>query len=145
MTRILTPSRPPLPTLLRWLAGIDLFVALGAFGGGAALIAQPDGSLIGLPLSALEHAPFDNYLIPGLLLCIVIGGSALVAGVAHLLRTRTSGQLSLFAGVVLVGWIVVQMLLLRDATWLQGVYLGIGILQVTLALRALGRAAVGPR
>lgn len=140
MTTTQAPRRK-LPATLRWLSAIDLFVAVTAIFGGVTLFTDPSGRSLGLPVSLLERSPFETYLIPGLVLAVLVGGFALFAGVAHLVRWRFAGQASLFAGLVLVGWIVVQVLLTRELHWLHGLYFGIGVVQIGLALRALGLAA----
>ena len=45
---------------------------------------------------------------------------------------------------VLVGWIVVQVLMIRELHWLDGLYFGIGIglAQIALAFRALSCATL---
>ncbi|MEI7727787.1 MAG: hypothetical protein WCK09_21960, partial [Bacteroidota bacterium] len=50
------------------------FLALSAIGGGGALIVSPSGKLIGgLPLSILEHSPFTDFLVPGIILFLILG------------------------------------------------------------------------
>lgn len=141
MTGSQTRGRVLLPGLLRWLVALDLLVAAASFAGGAALIARPDGGLLALPLAVLEHSPFATFLVPGLFLFFVVGGTAFVAGAAHLFRVGTAGQLSLLAGVTLVVWTVVQMTMIRDVHWLHATYLAVGFAQIALVLRALRRAA----
>lgn len=50
-----------------------LFQAISALPSALLLIIKPSGQLLGKPLSHLEHAPFNNFLIPGLFLFIVLG------------------------------------------------------------------------
>ena len=50
------------------------FLGLSAIGGGGALIISPSGVLLGgLPLSILERSPFNNFLVPGIILFVVLG------------------------------------------------------------------------
>lgn len=65
-----TPSRPA--TVWALLAVLVL-QAVSAVGGGVALVAGPRGEVTGLPLSYLEGSPFDDYLVPGLILLLVLG------------------------------------------------------------------------
>lgn len=133
-------TRPKLPAILRWLTAVDAFVAVTAIAGGVALITDPSGGRLGMPLSLLEHSPFESFFVPGVLLAVVVGGSSLLAAVAHLVRARIAGQASFLAGLVLIGWIVSQVALLRGFHWLHGAYLAVGVLQLVLVIRALGRA-----
>jgi hypothetical protein len=59
--------RPPGVTLL-----VVALVASGvSAGGGVALVAAPDGGLLGLSPAALAGSPFGSYLVPGLALLVV--------------------------------------------------------------------------
>ena len=44
------------------------FLALGAIIGGGTLTISPTGKLLRMPLYLLEKSPFNNYLIPGIIL-----------------------------------------------------------------------------
>lgn len=65
--------------LLLWLI---IFLAVTAIAGGLGILFD----LVGLPEQDLDGSPFSSYVIPGLSLLILVGGSALVA--AYLLRRR---------------------------------------------------------
>lgn len=59
--------------LAKALGILQLFIGLGAVAGGLGLVLESDGSNLGMPLSMLEHSPFSDFLIPGLVLLIVNG------------------------------------------------------------------------
>lgn len=48
-------------------------LGIGALFGGGVLIISPSGELFGMPLSMLENSPFDNFLLPGIILFSVLG------------------------------------------------------------------------
>ena len=123
---------------------LGLFVGISAVLSGLAMIIAPDGSLLGMEVAMLGHSPFDSYLVPGLILAVVVGGTALAAGIGHARRRGSAYMTSLVAGALLAGWVLVQVLLVRDLHWLQGVYLVVGLGQVMLAATVLGRAAPQP-
>jgi hypothetical protein len=50
-----------------------LYVGAGAIYGGLLFVIYPDGSGLGMTTSFLENTPFDNYLIPGIVLLIFNG------------------------------------------------------------------------
>ncbi|MCB0766846.1 MAG: hypothetical protein KDB95_06520, partial [Flavobacteriales bacterium] len=52
---------------------VQAFLAINAIVGGALLVLAPDGSLLQLPLSFLHTGLFHDFLIPGLILCVVLG------------------------------------------------------------------------
>jgi menaquinone-dependent protoporphyrinogen oxidase len=103
----------------RWVVALLSLVAITAIAGGAALVARPDGSLLRAPLSLLDTTPFTSFFVPGLVLLLVVGGSAAVA--AMLTRRRHDGArtAAFGAGVALLAWILVQMILLRTVNGLQ--------------------------
>ena len=52
------------------------FLGISTIGGGSVLIISPSGELLGeLPLSILERSPFNDFLIPGIILFLVLGVS----------------------------------------------------------------------
>ena len=74
------------PALLWVLFGLLVLQGLGGIGGGAALAAKPDGSILRMPLSYLDGSPFADYRIPGLVLLCVLGIFPLVAAFGLLSR-----------------------------------------------------------
>lgn len=114
---------------------IDLFVALTAIGGALALVAGLEANRF--PLAWLQGTPFTSYVIPGLLLTMVVGGSAAVAAVL-LLRNPTGGAwAALLAGLILLGWIAGEVVILNQPVAPTGIE--IFYLLVGLALALLGR------
>ncbi|GAA4941095.1 hypothetical protein GCM10023314_12550 [Algibacter agarivorans] len=49
------------------------FQVISAVPAGWALISDPSGETLGLPIILLNQAPFDNFLIPGLFLFFILG------------------------------------------------------------------------
>ncbi|AHY48093.1 Hypothetical Protein RradSPS_2810 (plasmid) [Rubrobacter radiotolerans] len=116
------------------LLAVDGCVALTAIGGGLALVAGLEGDRF--PLEWLEGTPFDSYAVPGWILAVVVGGSAAAAAIATLLNPRIGGPLSVVAGVVMMGWIVGEVLLLRQPswTWTELLYFVLGALMGALGI-----------
>lgn len=114
-----------------------LLNGIGAFYGGLLLIIDPSGSKLGLPLSFLENSPFQNYLIPGVVLLIVNGVFSFVTLGILLFKNAYSHWFIIIQGLLLTGWIVFQIFFLRmfypplHATFLiiGIVFLGCGIIQ----------------
>ncbi|MFN8486249.1 MAG: hypothetical protein U0350_01575 [Caldilineaceae bacterium] len=114
---------------------IDLFVALTAIGGGIALVAGLEANRF--PLDWLWGTPFSSYVIPGLILAVVVGGSAAVAAAAMLRRPPVGALASLVAGLILMGWIIGELLLLHQPSAPQSIevfYFTIGLLMTGLGL-----------
>jgi hypothetical protein len=109
---------------------VDLFAALTAIAGGVALIA----GVIQFPLEWLQSTPFSSYTIPGLILAIIVGGSALVA-TATMLTGRSVGVIaSLAAGFIIAGWTVGEVAMLGYVSWLQPFMFVVGLVTIGLAV-----------
>ncbi len=63
------------------------------------------------PLSYRDPTPFADYTVPGLILMILVGGSALVATWAMVENPAAGSLAYLLAGVIMVGWIVGEFIL----------------------------------
>jgi menaquinone-dependent protoporphyrinogen oxidase len=122
------------PRESRWpLVALCWIVAITAIAGGLAFVARPDGTLLRAPLELLEHTPFSSFLVPGLLLLLIVGGSSAVAGVLEARRHRLAGVVAFGAGISLLVWTAAEMILLRTANWLQFGYLGVAAAILGLA------------
>jgi len=113
----------------------NLFVALTAVLGGITVAAGVDK----FPPAWLTGTVFSSYLIPGLILGVVVGGSATVATFA-MLRNRDAGTLlSALAGGILLGWLVGERLILPPVAfspqfwWLEAIYVAAGLMMVVPA------------
>lgn len=115
----------------RTLVGLHLFNALSAVGGGIALFAGD----LGVPTVLLRHTPFDSFVVPGIFLAAVIGGSATIGATALLANWRQALVTSAAAGTIMVGWILGETLLVEGFSWLQGLYLLTGSIVVVASIR----------
>lgn len=108
----------------RALIGISLFNAVSAFGGGIGLVT----GTLPVPTSLLRRTPFDSYSVPGLFLAVVMGGSALLGALALLNHVRQARFISATTGLMMVGWILGETVIVQGFSWLQGLYLLTGLL-----------------
>lgn len=111
---------------------LDVFVALSAIGGGIAMLVGVDK----LPLDWLRNTPFDTYTVPTLLLAIVVGGTSFMAAVAVFADNELGVVASMVAGLIMSGWIVVEVLTINapKPSWIEGVYFGLGLAILGLAM-----------
>ena len=129
--------------LVRLAIGIpEAFIALSAIGGGILMLAgsYQNGVLIEaggrgqFPLEWLANTPFNDYTIPALILAICVGGSSLIGAVTIFTGRKIGVLASLVAGLVLAGYIVVEIVMLRQGvSWIEGLYFGLGLLISGLA------------
>lgn len=125
------------------LAAVQIFVGLGALGGGATLVADPTGAAIGLPLSLLAGTPFSDFWVPGLVLLGVNGLGQLGAAAVTLARGRRAGALGVALGALLLGWISLQVLWVGFISWMQPMILACALLELGLGWRHLRRGRRG--
>jgi hypothetical protein len=126
---------PPLVSIAKAIIALELLLSVGALVGGAMMFLVPDGSAFGMPLSMLAHSGFDSFRFPGLILIVVNGVLPLISAVAMARGLTWAPRSVMIVGVVLVGWIVVQVALLRSFFWpLHGTYVVLGVVLVALGL-----------
>lgn len=109
---------------------IELFLALNAAAG--AVHAFPGAPAV--RREWLNGSPFGDYVIPGVILLVAVGGSLALAAY-RLAREPTAWSLSLIAGMVMVGWIAVETMIIGLVSWMQPAVLAAAIVIVWLALR----------
>ncbi|MGA1837676.1 hypothetical protein VD659_12175 [Herbiconiux sp. 11R-BC] len=120
---------------------VAAFNALSAIGGGIGLIATNG---MGAPVSWLDGTAFDSYLVPGLVLLVVVGGTQLLALVLQWRHQRFALVASVVAGFGIVIWIHVEVALLPGYSFLQTLYFATGLLQLALVLVQLGVLSPAP-
>jgi hypothetical protein len=127
------------------LGFLQVFIGLGAVGGGLTLIIEPSGSNLGIPLEVLNRSPFSTFLVPGIVLLIVNGFGSFVGATASFTRYWCAGEIAIALGLFLVVWIMLQVYWFTAFHWLHALYLGIGFLELVLGwlLRKELRKEVG--
>lgn len=110
-----------------------LFNAMGAIFGGWSLIQDPTGGDLQMPISFLEHSPFNDYFIPGIILLAVNGIFCLVAMFMTIFQMKHYIWMILVQGALLTGWIIIQMIMLRYIYYLHYVLGGIGLSLICIA------------
>ncbi|MGT2460696.1 hypothetical protein [Sinomonas atrocyanea] len=126
-----------------WIAvAVAGFNALSGIAGGAGMMLT-DG--LGMPRSFLDNSPFSSFLLPALILLVVVGGTQAVAFVQLARRSWSALLWNAIAGFGMVIWIAVELMMIRQFTWLQVLYLATGLLQLALSLGLLGIVPWLPR
>ena len=96
-----------------------LFNGIGALYGGWSLISHPDGSGMGMPLSMLQHSPFQDYYIPGWILLICNGLFSMSILALLLTGDDRYNRLLVLQGIILLGWLLVQVIMIQTFVMLQ--------------------------
>ncbi|MFC3749300.1 hypothetical protein [Paenibacillus sp. GCM10012306] len=132
-------KRPPSVVLLYIL---QAFLGVGAIAGGGALVADPQGGLVGMSVTLLTRSPFPDFLVPGLLLLMVFGLFPLFTLYSMIRRPQwqwaevlnpfkelhSSWVLSLYIGFGQIIWIMVQTYILNAVYWPHVLYMSLGLL-----------------
>lgn len=121
---MMTHSRRPTILLL-----IQLFVGITALVCGLGLMVNG----LGIPREQLQGTPFDSFVIPGLILAIVVGGSLIAAAWMTWRRSSLASRASLIAGCILLGWIMVEATMIDDGRVLQVIVCVLALLVIWLA------------
>jgi len=94
------------------LTATVLLQGISGLVGGYALMADPSGALIGLPLVWLEGTPFSDYFVPGTILLTALGVCPLVIGWGLWRGLSWAWYGSLLVGASLATWILVEILMI---------------------------------
>jgi hypothetical protein len=141
-------SKRPVPFSLWILRLLLIFIGAGGLISGAMLFSSPDGALIKLNTSILQGTPFDNFLIPGIILFLFIGIFPILVSYGLLRQPawrwaeavnickkyRWAWTAAWAAGVIMLIWIIVETALLGYISFLQPVIAIWGIAIITLTL-----------
>lgn len=91
-----------------------LFISIGALYGSFMLLSDTTGESFGMSLEYLEGSPFDSFLIPGIVLLLINGLYPLFVCAAVLLNSRNTRRFLLIQGLLLIGWLSIQLAINRD-------------------------------
>ena len=137
--RLAAPSRIERPWFAWIGAAIAAVTALGALPVGLSLIIDPSGAGIGLPNEWIANSIFGSYLVPGLYL-LLMNGLGMIGLVALILaRHRSAPWWMGTLGMGLIIWILVQLAIMPETSWLQWFFLLSGLVLGFVALFWLRR------
>lgn len=140
------------PWELYLLAFLMVFVGLMSLAGGLLFVIKPDGSLMKIPVNDLgTRTPFQDFLIPGLILFVVLGILPLIITYALFARPNSNifrrlnvdksmawpWSWSVYYGFIVIMWIVIEIALIGYHSFLQTAVsmFGVAILVVALLPR----------
>ena len=89
-------------------------LAINAIGGSLYLITDPSGEAIQIPIELLDGTPFNNYLIPGIILLFAIGILSPVTIILTIKNDKHYPWFIILQGCVLIGWLTVELMLNKD-------------------------------
>mgnify|MGYP006327747869 CR=1 FL=1 len=114
--------------ILFLIYGLLLLNTLGAFFGSSLLITDPTGTRIQLPPHLIHQSPFSYYLIPGIILFLVNGVLGVLTIYFLWRRKNSAPDWVILQGVLLGGWIMVEMYLINHFDpFLHVTFLGVAL------------------
>jgi hypothetical protein len=108
-----------------------VFLFLSGVVGAIPLIVNPGGEPWSMPQSVLQYSPFRSYLVPGIILLIANGLLSLWVLWMTVSRRPGFGWWVIVQGVVLLGWLIVEVAMLRLVVWPHYMYGTVAIVLVT--------------
>jgi len=119
--------RPQLHAAGKTAVAFLVLLGLGALGGGIALIARPDGSVMQFDVALLAGSPFSDFLVPGLILGGLFGIGSFVVAAMGLRRSRLAPFLAFAIGCAQMIWIVVELAIIRELSFLHPTMFLVGL------------------
>jgi hypothetical protein len=110
-------------------------LGVGALAGGVALVSKPDGSVMQFDVSLLAGSPFSDFLIPGLILGGLFGVGSLVVAAMGLRRSRLAPFLAFAIGCAQMIWIVVELAIIGELSFLHPLFFGVGLVIAVASAR----------
>ncbi|MEV6220443.1 hypothetical protein AB0M13_02220 [Nocardia fluminea] len=104
----------PRRSVLCLITGI---LATWAFAGSLALIT----GALALGPAAGSRLPWQSPILAGVMLALVVGLPMTIAALTAAHEDRNLAQTAMVAACALIGWILLQLLVLREFSWLQPV------------------------
>jgi len=109
----------------------------------AALVAVSAwGGVVGLATGALDmgndlnhRLPFHSPAFGAFALALLVGVPATALARQAARGDRQTGATAMFAGVMLIVWIAVELAFIRQFSWLQPFYVGVGVTFVVIGRR----------
>ncbi|HMS66820.1 MAG TPA: hypothetical protein PKD18_01730 [Saprospiraceae bacterium] len=114
--------------ILLFFTGINAIIA------GTLFMIDPTGSKMGMSTTYLSNAPFANFLIPGITLFVVNGLMNVLTAILTLKNFKRFPSLILLQGLLLSGWIIIQVIWVRDFNGLHFTMLFIGLVLMVMGM-----------
>lgn len=121
---------------------LHIIVGIGAIFGGIGALSNINEPM-GMPAESLNGS-FDNFLIPGLFLLIILGLGNLLCTYLIKKDTMLCNYVSSFWGFLMMSWIIIQCLILQSVVALHVIFFIIGFIQLLLNLVILKREVKFP-
>ena len=119
------------------LGALQAFTALGAIPAGLGYLLDTSGKGMGVTTEMLSESPLNSFLLPGLFLLIVNGFANALGAYLSFIRNKIAGHMGLILGILLTLWIIIQVAWITMSSFLQPLFLVIGLTNIFLSWRIL--------
>jgi len=119
------------------LGALQSFTALGAIPAGLGYLLDTSGKGMGVTTEMLSESPLNSFLLPGLFLLIVNGFANALGAYLSFIRNKIAGHMGLILGILLTLWIIIQVAWITMSSFLQPLFLVIGLTNIFLSWRIL--------
>lgn len=106
------------------------FTSINALISGVLFIVDPTGNLMGMTTDYIKTSPFTTFLIPGVVLFTLNGIMNLFAGIALIKNKAYASLFVILQGFILICWIIIQVLMVKDINMLHISMFAFGVLFV---------------
>lgn len=98
---------------------------------------SPSGTIFGLHPFILQNSPFSNFLLPGIISLLIVGGSSLFTLLLLLENNNYALPAALVTGIITICWACFIALATSQISWINIVYwvLGFKITVVSLYIQ----------
>jgi hypothetical protein len=141
-------TKHPRPVGAWILIILQLFIGAAALISGAMFFLAPDGRLMQMSVTFLKGSPFDDYLIPGIILFVFVGIFPVLVGVGLVKRSiwpsldflnpfksyYWAWTASWAAGIIMLIWIISETVMLGYISFLQPFIIAYGLALILLTL-----------
>jgi hypothetical protein len=104
-----------------------MFLGLSGVIGAIPLLVNPSGEPWSMPQSLLQYSPFRSYFVPGIILLVANGLLSLWVLGLTVGKHPGFGWWVIAQGVVLLGWLIVEVAMLRLMVWPHYLYCAVGM------------------
>jgi len=111
-----------------------MFVAFGALYAGYSFITNRSGVGLGMNTAYLGHSPFSDYFVPGIILFVVNGLFNIIAAIAVIRKIKNYACYIIIQGMLLCGWIIVQVIMVRDIALQHLLFFSIGVILTSIGI-----------
>jgi hypothetical protein len=119
------------------LGSLQAITALGAIPAGLGYLMDTSGARMGVTTDLLANSPLNSFLLPGLFLLFVNGICNALGTYLSFTRKKIAGHVGIILGFLLSLWIIIQVIWITLSSFLQPLFLIIGILDVYFGWKIL--------